>query len=61
MTAAERTLGVLVAHKAKRGVRDMHTHCECGWVSAALEDGWYEHARHQAEHIVAAQRRKGTK
>ena len=61
MTAAERVLGVLVAHKVKHGIRDMRTHCMCGWVSEARADGWYQHAGHQAEQIVSAQRRKGAK
>jgi hypothetical protein len=61
MTAQERVFGVLIAHRVKRGIRDMHTHCECGWVSAAQADGWYEHAGHQAEQIIAAQRRKAAR
>jgi hypothetical protein len=61
MTAEERVLEVLVEHRVKRGVRSMNTHCQCGWTSAAQADGWYEHARHQAQQIVAAQRRKGAK
>lgn len=61
MTAADKVHLVLVAHAVKRGVRSMNTHCECGWVSMAQADGWYEHAGHQAERIIAAQRRKGGK
>lgn len=58
MTAVERVLKILVEHAVKRGVRDMQTHCRCGWVSAARDDGWYEHARHQAEVVVAGQRQR---
>lgn len=61
MTAVEKVFGVLVAHSVKRGIRDMHTHCECGWVSVSREDGWHEHAGHVAERIIAAQRSKPKK
>lgn len=61
MNAIEKALKVLTQHQVKRSIRDMHTHCECGWVSAAMVDGWHEHAYHQAEQIVAAQRRKEKK
>lgn len=57
MTQVEKALSVLVEHRVRRGIRDMHTHCACGWVSAARDDGWHEHARHQAEAVVAGIRK----
>jgi hypothetical protein len=60
MTEVEKVRDVLVEHTVKRGIRSMHTHCTCGWVSIAQADGWYEHACHQAERVVA-QRRKDAK
>lgn len=57
MTEVEKVRGILVEHSIVRGIRDMKTHCKCDWVSVSQIDGWYEHARHQAEQIVATRRR----
>jgi hypothetical protein len=57
MTEVEKVHGLLVEHSIVRGIRDMKTHCKCGWVSVSQADGWHEHTRHQAERIVDAQRK----
>lgn len=57
MTEVEKVRRLLVEHSIVRGIRDMKTHCKCDWVSVSQADGWHEHAHHQAEQIVAAQRR----
>lgn len=57
MTEVEKVHNVLVEHRLVRGIRDMRIHCKCGWVSVSQADGWFELGRHQAEQIVAVQRK----
>jgi hypothetical protein len=38
-------------HQRKTGVRDLKTHCICGWVSTGA-NGPGEHIRHQAERVL---------
>ena len=57
MTEVETVRDLLVEHSIVRGIRSMHTHCKCGWISSAQADGWIQHALHQAEQIVRERRR----
>lgn len=38
-------------HQRRQGIRDLATHCICGWVSTGA-NGPGEHIRHQAEQVL---------
>ena len=44
---------VLRSHQRNRGVRDLHVHCLCRWVSAQTgPSGTGEHLEHQADKLL---------
>lgn len=38
-------------HQKSQGIRDLATHCICGWVSTGA-NGPGEHIRHQADQVL---------
>lgn len=52
---------VLRAHARRPGIRDLSTHCLCGWASDASTrntTGPGQHLGHQAEAVLAALHRR---
>ena len=53
MITREVLIGVLRSHSQRRNIRDLHTHCLCGWSSDRIP-GVGQHVQHQADAVLAA-------
>lgn len=58
MITEAKLVDVLRDHGRRRNIRDIRTHCLCGWISN-LPNGAADHLHHQAKAVLAAIRAGG--
>jgi hypothetical protein len=54
MTTRDQLIDLIHAHQRNHGIRDLRTHCRCGWVSDDYpNNGRRQHTGHVADAILS--------